>query len=97
MTTVWLNHEIRPYLFRYPAMAMSAANQVSVSQATASDRHSFQVTTPVTRSMDSPRIAAVTASTFITPPKTQRPTCYRGISDEANVSIKRSTSRPTTK
>lgn len=74
LTTVWLNHEMRPYLLRYPAIAISAANHVSVSHATASDKHSFHVTTPVTRRMDNPRMAAVTASTFRIPPKTQSPT-----------------------
>lgn len=55
-------------------MAMRAANHVRVSQATASDKHSFHVTTPVIRSIDNPRIAAVTASTFSFDPKIQRPT-----------------------
>lgn len=66
---------MRPYLFKYPAMAMSAANHVSVSQATDSAKHSFHETTPVIRRTDNPRMAAVTASTFNTPPKIQSPTC----------------------
>lgn len=74
LTTVWLNQEIRPYLLRYPAIAMSAANHVRVSQATDSAKHSFHVTTPVIRRTDNPRIAAVTASTFNFDPKIQRPT-----------------------
>jgi len=53
---------------------MSAANHVRVSQATASAKHSFHVTTPVIRRTDNPRMAAVTASTFSTPPNTQSPT-----------------------
>lgn len=73
-TTVWLNQEMRPYLLRYPAIAISAANHVRVSQATDSAKHSFHVTTPVTRRTDNPRIAAVTASTFSTPPKIHSPT-----------------------
>ena len=74
LTTVWLNQEMRPYLLRYPAMAMRAANHVRVSQATDSAKHSFHVTTPVIRRTDNPRIAAVTASTFSIPPKIQSPT-----------------------
>jgi len=65
---------MRPYLFKYPAIAMRAANHVRVSQATPSAKHSFHVTTPVTRSTDNPRIAADTASTLRTPPNTQSPT-----------------------
>ncbi|GER55067.1 O-Glycosyl hydrolases family 17 protein [Striga asiatica] len=58
-TTVWLNQEMRPYLLRYPAIAISAANQVRVSQATDSERHSFHVTTPLIRRTDNPRMAAI--------------------------------------
>lgn len=76
LTTVWLNHEMRPYLLRYPAIAMSAANHVRVSHATASPKHSFHVTTPVIRRTDSPRIAAVTASTFRIPPNIHSPTWF---------------------
>ncbi|KAK2382230.1 dicarboxylate transporter 1, chloroplastic [Trifolium repens] len=65
---------MRPYLFKYPAIAMRAANHVSVSHATPSAKHSFHVTTPVMRSMANPRMAEVTASTLRTPPKTQSPT-----------------------
>lgn len=74
LTTDWLNQEMRPYLFRYPAIAMRAANHVRVSQATDSAKHSFHVTTPVTRRTDNPRMAAVTASTFSIAPNIQRPT-----------------------
>lgn len=74
LTTVWLNQEMRPYLLRYPAIAMSAANHVRVSQATDSAKHSFHVTTPVIKSTDNPSMAAVTASTFSIPPKIQSPT-----------------------
>ena len=88
LTIVWLNQEIRPYLFKYAAIAMRAANHVRVSQATPSPKHSFQVTTPVTRSTANPRMAAVTASMLRTPPKTQSPTCYNivreGFSDQTN-------------
>lgn len=76
LTTVWLNQEMRPYLFKYPAIAMRAANHVRVSQATPSAKHSFHVTTPVTRSTDNPRIAADTASTLRSPPNTQSPTWW---------------------
>lgn len=74
LTTVSLNQEIRPYLLRYPAIAINAANHVSVSQATDSAKHSFHVTTPEIRRTDNPRIAAVTASTFSFAPKIQSPT-----------------------
>jgi len=47
---------------------------VSVSHATDSAKHSFHVTTPVTRRTDNPRMAAVTASTPNLAPKIQRPT-----------------------
>lgn len=56
---------------------MRAANQVSVSHATDSAKHSFHVTTPVTRRTDNPRMAAVTASTPNLAPKIQRPTCVK--------------------
>ena len=41
-------------------MAMSAANQVRVSQAGPSARHSFQVMTPEMSSVDKPTSAAAT-------------------------------------
>jgi len=53
---------------------MSAANHVSVSQATPSAKHSFHVTTPEMSSTANPRMAAVTASILRSPPKTQSPT-----------------------
>ena len=53
---------------------MSAANQVSVSQAPLLFRHSFQVTTLVMSMMPSPSRAAATELTPIEPPKIQRAT-----------------------
>jgi len=45
---------------------MRVANHVRVFQATNSAKHSFHVTTPDTRRIDNPRMAAVTASTSTT-------------------------------
>lgn len=74
LTTFWLNQAINPYLFKYPAMAIRAANHVSVSHATDSPKHSFQVTTPVVNRTDKPKMAADTASTPKVLPKIQSPT-----------------------
>eukprot|EP00982_Pelagococcus_subviridis_P012898 31198-Pelagococcus_subviridis.AAC.66 len=53
---------------------MSAANQVRVSQAGPSARHSFQVITPAMRSVERPTSAAATEPTPIEAPKIQSPT-----------------------
>jgi len=74
LTTMSENHGMNPNLFRYAAMAMSAANHVSVSHAGPLARHSFQVMTLVTRRMVRPTVAAATALTPMEPPKIHRPT-----------------------
>jgi hypothetical protein len=68
------NQVMNPYLLRYEAIAMSAANQVSVSQAWLSDRHCFQDTTPVMSMMARPVSAAATALMPMAPPQIQSPT-----------------------
>ena len=56
------NHLMKPYLFRYEAMPIRAANQVRVSQAALLLKHSFHVTcqnrTPSTETMTAPALTA---------------------------------------
>ena len=65
---------MRPKVLRQAAMAMRAANQVRVSQAGPSARHSFQVSTPETSRMVRPTSAAATEEMPSEPPVTHSAT-----------------------